>query len=223
MAKSSIRYLSPSVALGFHGTTTDIAKSVIQDGGSLKTSSNSYDWLGHGIYFWEGSYDRALQWARRHHGEYASVVGAFIKFGNCMDLLDTHWTENLRETYDVLLQELEQSGQELPKNLSKDTNGITFKRDLDCRVIMHLQSLYEDTIALDLGFEAGKYTPTQKKLIQTHPFYIDSVRGMFPEGNELYPNAGFRDRNHIQICIRNPNCIIGYFDPRETDARYKTL
>lgn len=223
MANSSIRYLSPGVALGFHGTTKSIANDVIQHGESLKNSSNSYDWLGHGIYFWEGSYDRALQWAVRHHGEDAAVVGAFIKFGNCMDLLDTHWTENLRDTYEVLVQELEQSGQELPKNLSKDTNGTTFKRNLDCQVIMHLQSLYEDAIAIDLGFNVGKYSKAQKTRIQTHPYYIDSVRGMFPEGDDLYPNAGFRDRNHIQICIRNPNCIIGYFDPRETNPQYKTL
>jgi hypothetical protein len=43
---------------------------------------------------------------------------------------------------------------------------------------------------------------------------FDSVRGVFVEGNELYPGAGFNDKNHIQICIRNPNCIKGYFLPR---------
>ena len=34
----------------------------------------------------------------------------------------------------------------------------------------------------------------------------------------LYDGAGFLDKTHIQICIRNPNCIKGYFIPRkETD------
>ncbi len=37
---------------------------------------------------------------------------------------------------------------------------------------------------------------------------------MFPEGNPLYDGAGFRDKNHIQICIRNQNCIKAIFDPR---------
>jgi hypothetical protein len=41
----------------------------------------------------------------------------------------------------------------------------------------------------------------------------DSVRAMFPEGEELYTNAGFRDRNHIQLCIRDKSCIKGYFRP----------
>jgi hypothetical protein len=25
------------------------------------------------------------------------------------------------------------------------------------------------------------------------------------EGEELYPSAGFKEKNHVQICIRNPN------------------
>jgi hypothetical protein len=43
---------------------------------------------------------------------------------------------------------------------------------------------------------------------------FDSVRGVFIEGQALYPGAGFHDKNHIQICIRNPNCIKGFFLPR---------
>jgi hypothetical protein len=46
-----------------------------------------------------------------------------------------------------------------------------------------------------------------------NPF--DSVRGVFIEGQPLYPGAGFHDKNHIQICIRNPNCIKGLFLPRD--------
>jgi hypothetical protein len=48
----------------------------------------------------------------------------------------------------------------------------------------------------------------------------DSVKGVFWEGDELYPNAGFREKDHIQICVRNPNCIKGYFLPRELNSKY---
>ena len=41
----------------------------------------------------------------------------------------------------------------------------------------------------------------------------DSVRGPFLEGTHLYPNAGFRSENHIQLCIRSTDCIKGYFRP----------
>ncbi len=40
---------------------------------------------------------------------------------------------------------------------------------------------------------------------------FDTVRGMFTEGEPLYEGAGFHARNHIQICVRNPRCIKGYF------------
>lgn len=48
----------------------------------------------------------------------------------------------------------------------------------------------------------------------------DSVRGVFWEGKPLYPNAGFAEKNHIQICVCNPNCIKGYFLPRGIDKAY---
>ena len=41
----------------------------------------------------------------------------------------------------------------------------------------------------------------------------DTVRGVFWEGEELYPSALFKEKNHIQICVRNPKCILGYFNP----------
>ena len=44
---------------------------------------------------------------------------------------------------------------------------------------------------------------------------FDSVRGLFPEGEELYPGAGFRDRNHIQIAVCNQALILGLFYPPE--------
>ena len=44
---------------------------------------------------------------------------------------------------------------------------------------------------------------------------FDTVRGFFIEGSELYPSAGFRELDHIQICVRWLLQIIGYFWPRE--------
>lgn len=40
-----------------------------------------------------------------------------------------------------------------------------------------------------------------------------TVRDVFPEGKEVYPNAGFKDKDHIQICVRDLSCIKGYFRP----------
>jgi hypothetical protein len=46
-------------------------------------STNEWDWLGHGIYFWEHSPERALRWAQERlakSGEaYDTVRGAFLE------------------------------------------------------------------------------------------------------------------------------------------------
>ncbi len=90
------------------------------------------------------------------------------------------------------------SGLALPKNvLGKDR----VLRRLDCAVI---ESLHES-------------------LDSTDGFYYDSVRGMFPEGERLYTDAGFLKHNHIQLCIRNPNCIKGYFLPRNLNGEHKKV
>jgi len=52
-------------------------------------------------------------------------------------------------------------------------------------------------------------------LAQAEGIKFDSVRAVFWEGEALYPGAGFRTHNHIQLSIINPNCIKGIFLPRE--------
>lgn len=65
-------------------------------------------------------------------------------------------------------------------------------RDLDCAVIETLHQMREDQ--------------------QLAPY--DSIRSAFPEDEPLYAEAGFRAKNHIQLCILNEtNCIKGYFRP----------
>ena len=87
---------------------------------------------------------------------------------------------------------------DIPENKSIGGIGDLLLRELDCAVIESLNMFNE--------------------ALHQRPF--DSVRGVFYEGEELYPNAGFREKDHIQICIRNPNCIKGFFLPRKLDYAY---
>ncbi len=217
-------YTSPSIVFGFHGCDQSVADLVLHHGEVLAPSEKSFDWLGHGVYFWEGSESRAWEWARNKHEEgviqQPAVIGAIIKLGHCLDLLDDRCIKNVSTTYEILRQEFEGIGCPLPLNKKTDENGISFVRELDCKVIERLHQINNDLIASKLGL---KSSTSNKKRIQTHPDYIDSVRGMFPEGNELYPKAGFRAANHIQLCVVNPNCILGYFKPRVANANYKAF
>lgn len=43
---------------------------------------------------------------------------------------------------------------------------------------------------------------------------IDTVRGLFTEGEDLYPGSGFKSKTHIQIAVRNEECIKGVFRVR---------
>lgn len=111
---------------GFHGCGRNVADSVLRaDGVSLTSSENDYDWLGSGIYFWEAAPVRALEWATKKFGRAnAAVLGAKIKLGHCLDLMDVDSYRFLKESYLALLE----SGIKLPRN------GKLLHR-LDCLVI----------------------------------------------------------------------------------------
>ncbi|MCA9450534.1 MAG: hypothetical protein KC931_25660 [Candidatus Omnitrophica bacterium] len=215
-------YVSPGVVVGFHGCDKQVADRVLKRNGRLTPSQNSYDWLGHGIYFWEGSHDRALRWARENKKiRDAAVIGAFLRLGNCLDLLDSVQLSKVKVAYDMLRKESKALGEPMPTNRGKDDGDATFIRELDCRVIQRLHQVNNESIARTLGVASLK--GPDRRRIQCHEEFIDSVRGMFPEGRELYDGAGFRDRNHIQLCIVNPNAILGYFQPLSKDSGYKPL
>lgn len=193
-----------NLIIGFHGCDKSVVDKVLAGEENLLASTNDYDWLGHGIYFWENNETRAMQWAQDLAKRSSSsvkdpaVIGAIINLGYCFDLTDSFFLKELESAYKVFSDFYAQTGKPLPENA--DISGSTDKliRKLDCAVIQ---------TAHKINIEANK-----------HPY--DSVRGVFWEGKPLYPNAGFAEKNHIQICVCNPNCIKGYFLPRRIDKDY---
>ena len=185
----------PGYVLGYHGCDRRIGEQVIAGRQELAASKNAYDWLGHGIYFWEDDYVRAAEWANERmklaetgiRAPY--VVGAVIDLGHCLSLLRREDIKMTERGFQLLSKLQEQKGEPLPENSRGDDK---FKRELDCGVIQAVHTI---------------------RKMENQPEY-DSVRGMFQEGKEAYPGAGFRTKNHIQICIRNSDCIKGYFKVR---------
>lgn len=194
------------LVLGFHGCDATLAEEVVLGKKMLKESDHDYDWLGHGIYFWENNVQRAEQWAidnsrlKDSQIKTPGVLGAYLDLGNCLDLTDSGCLQLLKIPYETLKQTLSLAGLEMPVNVDplrvKSEDRIL--RKLDCAVITTLHQLNQE----------AKLLP------------YDSVRGVFWEGEELYPGAGFREKNHIQIAIINPNCIKGFFLPRHVDDKY---
>lgn len=183
----------PSFVLGFHGTEGALVDKVVSGKtGHLKKSDGKFEWLGHGIYFWENDPQRGLEWAQsgnpKNKIKEPGVAGAIIDLGRCLDLTTRMGLDEVAEAYATLRDSYSQAKKTLPLN----TGGADqFKRELDCQVIQALH-LY-------------------RKENQLPPY--DSVRAPFPEDEPLYQGAGFRRRNHIQIAIINTDCIKGYFRP----------
>jgi hypothetical protein len=177
--------LSTSFILGYHGCDLETSERLLRNE-PFRTSDNGYDWLGSGAYFWEANPDRALEWARQHRPSGPAVVGAVIDPGFCLDLITSNGTSALASAYQLYTAVTAASGTPLPTN----TGGEDYlHRKLDCAVInfLHTTRKREGDVA------------------------FDTVRGVFMEGERLYPTSGFRRQSHIQICVRNPAAIKGVF------------
>lgn len=167
--------------LAFNGCDESVVLDVINRRTDLKESQNKHDWLGHGVYFWENSPDRAFEFATflKDNPSKAikpiqnpAVIGAVIDLGFCFDLLDYGMLQVLKSGYDVFKMIWEKTGRKLPENRKVGTSQDLLLRDLDCAIFETIHQIRYDN---------------------NEPSY-DSVRGVFWEGDELYPNAGFREK-----------------------------
>lgn len=194
--------------LGFHGCDERVRDAIVTtENAVLSPSENDYDWLGNGVYFWENNYVRALKYAQdlKNNPNKAnskinkpSILGAILDLGHCLDLLDSQHLNLLKKGFQILTNLHQEHGLAIPLNKPIGKQGDLLLRNLDCAVIQTIHQF--------------------NKELKLHEF--DSVRGVFWEGKDLYPNAGFKEKNHIQIAIRNPNCIKGFFIPRILNENY---
>lgn len=186
--------------VGYHGCDRAVGERVLLDGGALKPSDNDYDWLGKGIYFWEHGPKRAREFAEWKHarGEIGEpfVLGAYIHLGRCFDLTDTAATGLLGTYFERLVQQLAAHGQSLPENRAAGSHDLDLVlRRRDCAVLNFALS--------ELDLDGVRH---------------DTVRGVFTEGPEAFPGARIFSKTHVQIAVRNPECIVGYFRPAEGDG-----
>lgn len=121
--------------------------------------------------------------------------------GYCLNLLNSRSIELLRKQYELFELKMSLSNQKIPENRDVKGNTDLLLRYLDCAVIEDLHIERENQ-----GLKA-----------------FDTVRGLFQEGEQIYNTSGFFEKTHIQICVRNPNCIKGFFAPREIDENWSIV
>ncbi|WP_238381821.1 hypothetical protein [Mucilaginibacter pedocola] len=101
------------------------------------------------------------------------------------------------------------AGMKLPVNIDAkdDKHKDKLIRKLDCSAIQFMHEAIEKQFKQDIvtkGYSDYKI--------------FDSTRGVFTEGGPAFAGAGIERKSHIQICIRNMNCIKGFFIPRDEVA-----
>jgi hypothetical protein len=199
--------------IGYHGTDKSIADMLIQEGpAAFEPSQNAYDWLGHGIYFYEHSLGRAQEWVDTHlrHPSPATrakfseggIVGAVIDLGNCLDLLEPMIATKVAKAHPMFCKQVSRDGRPLPMNQKAGAWDLhRTHRFLDCAVINYL---------------AGR-----RKLRRELPF--DTVRGGFGKGNPLFAGSDIQNRTHVQIAVRDRAVIKQLFKPVDYISDAKRL
>lgn len=192
---------SPQTVLGFHGCDRSVAEEILNSRDKhLKVSKNTYDWLGTGVYFWLNDPQRAYEWAcqtqKRNPSKITEpyVIGAVIDLGMCLNFCERQAVALLQKSHNDLKAAFDTLGFDIHeeyKNKIPDEGGFNLIRPLDCAIINHAHDL-----------------------VEKEGLYYDTVYGYFQEGNDAYEGSGIKEKSHIQICVRNLECIKGYFLPR---------
>ncbi len=182
--------------LGFHGCDKTVVDDILNSTHKhLRPSINTYDWLGSGIYFWLNDPVRALEWAKQAQIrkpdkiKTPAVIGAILDLKVCLNLSEKESIDILKTGYSLFKESVEFSLD--LKNKVPDKAGFNLLRPLDCAVINFTYSILKE-----------KGTP------------FDSVMEIFQEGAPIFEGSDMLEKTHTQICIRNTDCILGYFLPR---------
>lgn len=180
--------------VGFHGTTVDDAKSMID--GPLKDSPAIARWLGRGIYFFEENVELAMKWGEIRAARLkqpAAVVRAEIDISSCLDLTRATYQSIARNAHTFLrsqwnndqnLRAIEQK----PFELFGGQVRAGHKGDW--------QNYGRNQLDFQVVEKAIELAEQQRNLKLT------TVRGAFIEDGPLYQNSWFYEGAHVAIAVR---------------------
>jgi hypothetical protein len=194
------------LTLAYHGCDITVRDRLVKGAlAHLTPSANRYDWLGDGVYFFEGDAERALNFAQASQRQASklysarpivspAVVGAVLCTSRCWDMT----TMTGRREYQVAFEELRQSqelnGRPMPINRPADGEDESILlRGLDCA-----------TFNMGHRIRARDGLPAHQL-----------VRAAFYQGRPVVDSSEFRSGTHLQLALVDPECLIGWFLPRE--------
>ncbi|MGH8159221.1 MAG: hypothetical protein ACREPQ_13960 [Rhodanobacter sp.] len=192
------------LVLAYHGCDAAVRDMLLESPDqTLKLSVNPYDWLGKGAYFFEDDWMRALAFAVTAHDhpekKYTArpihdpvVVGAVLRIHRWLDM----GTREGIHAYMTAHDDLVAKGTKIKVNKPADPEDVEMLlRPMDRQILNHVHAMREADGA---------------------PAY-NAVRSHFPQGASLLETSGFRADTHIQIALRHPECVVGFFRVREAE------
>ncbi len=206
--------MTGSVVLAYHGCDISVRDRLVRGLTKPQLSSNSYDWLGKGMYFFEGDPDRALKLAKfaNEHPERVltqrpivapAVVGAILQTDRWLDLT----TQKGITSFAMVAQAMTAAVEDDPSRLP--VNGPAFvgdedklNRQFDCAVFKLM------TTERDAAHKAALEAKDVKAILETVPY--QATRAPFKQGKPIASSAIFTD-SHIQIAVHDTSCILGWF------------
>jgi hypothetical protein len=193
------------LVLAYHGCDITTRDQLVSGRlAHLDKSENQYDWLGPGVYFFEDDHQRALMFANASHQaperRYTArpiatpaVVGAILQVQEWLDMTTQDGIQEFAQASVALAEHYAETGKPIPVNsrVDDEDNDILLRR-LDNAVFTYIHILRESDESLS-EFQA--------------------VRAAFHQGREIVPLSGFHISTHVQIALRDPACVKGWFLP----------
>jgi hypothetical protein len=171
--------------IGYHGTTAEAAERLV-DGAPFSPSENEDDWFGNGIYFWEYAPKQAWWWSTKFkRNAQPAVVGAIIRLGHCLDLLDPLNVASLKKFHDETLHKWKAAKVKAPQN------GNQHKK-LDCAIF----NLFYEQFKTPIETARAVYVPTES-------------------AKRVWRRSWICEEAHIQICVRKPANILAVWRVRK--------
>lgn len=219
----------------YHGTTLYSALEVqkaIRDGSTapFRVSNNDWDWLGHGVYFWQAAPHRASErgewWYRilrkqrpylpdlTDHGAYAPPEGYESNFAvievdihipknRVIDLLDSYWLEKLSRfqvTYENHVRDLIEPQKTLARN-----NYRIVTKELPAKDGSGLKRVKVAEVCDDGPMCTRNCELLNRFIVKQRD--KQCVRGTFREGDQVMPGVNIHMQDHIQVNVLDQSII----------------
>jgi hypothetical protein len=120
---SPLKHIEKIVPDAYHGTSKTNARRIQNSG--FRISDGSHQYLGSGVYFFEGSMLSALQWAKRSFPSIeCTVLHAIVNLGICLDFHNPEHADFIVEMKEAIVTRQKTLPADDPNRFSPITDAV---------------------------------------------------------------------------------------------------